>query len=230
MLAFAAQSICRGIFSVSDHSRRKVRGSAERRSLSTMFAAMAAVVFHAQAAHATPLLFAANLTGTAEIPPNASPATGFTTVELDPAAHTLHVQFTFSGLSSGTTAAHIHCCLATVPPVSGNFIVATTTPFFPGFVTGVTFGTYDNTLNLTQSSSFNPAFVTAEGSVLAAELALEAAIEAGTAYLNIHTTNFPGGEIRGILTPVPEPGSMVMFGSALLGFGLLRQRRRKNRR
>ena len=52
---------------------------------------------------------------------------------------------------------------------------------------------------------------------------------AGTAYLNIHTASplgFPGGEIRGFLVAVPEPASMVILGSALLGFCAIRRRRR----
>jgi hypothetical protein len=42
--------------------------------------------------------------------------------------------------------------------------------------------------------------VTANGGTTAgAEAALLAGLEAGQAYLNIHTTMFPGGEIRGFL-------------------------------
>jgi hypothetical protein len=189
----------------------------------------AALMLQARPADAIPMTFEANLTGAAEIPPTTSTGTGFTTVVIDPTAHTLHVDVTFSGLTTGTTASHIHCCVASPPP-AGNFIVATTTPTFAGFPLGVTSGTYDNTLDLTLASSYNPAFVTDEGSVAQAEAALEAAIEAGTAYLNIHTMMFPGGEIRGILEPAPaaapEPASLVLLGSAVLGFAVVRRRRR----
>jgi hypothetical protein len=41
--------------------------------------------------------------------------------------------------------------------------VATTLPTFAGFPLGVTSGTYINTLDLTLASSYNPAFVTANG-------------------------------------------------------------------
>jgi len=58
-----------------------------------------------------------------------------------------------------------------------------------------------HTLDLTQASSWNPAFVTANGGTVGgAEAALAAGLNAGHAYLNIHTTMFPGGEISGFLT------------------------------
>jgi hypothetical protein len=72
---------------------------------------------------------------------------------------------------------------------------------------------------MTLASSYNPAFVTANGgSVPAAEAALFASMAAGTSYLNIHSTVVPGGEIRGFLAlAVPEPASIVMMGTGILG-------------
>src|SRR4051812_27446292 len=111
-------------------------------------------------------VFFASLTGANEDIPNASPATGFATITLDLALMTMRVEVNFTGLSSGSTACHIHC--PTAMAFTGTAGVATTTPTFAGFPSGLTSGTYDNSLDLTQSSSFNPSFVTAQGSVSAA--------------------------------------------------------------
>src|SRR5205807_609669 len=118
------------------------------------------------------------------------------------------------------TASHIHA--ATASPGTGTAGVATTTPTFAGFPLGVTSGTYDNTLDLTQLSSYNPAYVTANGGTAAsAEAALTSSMAAGTSYLNIHTTNLPTGEIRGFLVSAPEPSSLILFASGAAGLALL---------
>src|SRR5262249_42319686 len=114
----------------------------------------------------------------------------------------------------------IHCCTAT--PLTGTAIVATTTPTFPGFPLGVTSGSYSMSFDLTQSSSFNPAFITANGGTTAsAEAALAAGLVAGEAYLNIHTAMFPNGEIRGFLVPLTVIAESDTRLFAVLGFGLL---------
>ena len=165
------------------------------------------------AAKADVLQYDAFLSGPNESPPNVSPGTGFAIVDYDNVAHTLLVDVSFSGLLGTTTASHIHA--ATASPGTGTAGVATTTPTFAGFPLGVTSGSYSNLLDLTLASSYNPAYVTANGGTSAsAEAALAAAMAAGEAYLNIHTTVVPGGEIRGFLTLVPEPS-----GAALLGLG-----------
>jgi len=175
-------------------------------------------------AHAS-IVYTAALTGAAEFPVNASPGTGFAKVEYDPAAHTLWVNVSFSDLLGTTTASHIHCCVSPSAPVP-TAGVATTTPTFTGFPSGVTSGTYDWTFDLTLASSFNPAFVTANGGLANAEAVLANGLADGHAYLNIHTSLFTGGEIRGFLAPVPVPAAAWLFGSGLLGLmGIARRKR-----
>ena len=134
----------------------------------------------------------------------------------------LHVDF--SGLTGTTTAAHIHCC--TADPLTGNAGVATTVPTFSMFPLGVTAGTYDMTFDLLSASSYNPAFVTAHGGTLAlAEADMLAGLAAGTAYLNIHSSTYPAGEIRGFLiaAPIPEPGNLAMWAMGLAGLAGVRR-------
>jgi hypothetical protein len=158
---------------------------------------------------------------------NASPGTGLATIFLDPTAQTLQVNATFSGLTSPDTAAHIHCCA----PIGMNAGVATRVPAFLGFPLGGTSGTYSSPIfDLTLLSFYNQAFVDLQvgpdpaTKLAQAEAALIAGILGGQTYFNIHTGTFPGGEIRGQLAPVPLPGSLVLFGSVLLGFRLFRQK------
>lgn len=116
----------------------------------------ATMVLPAPAANAIPMTFEADLSGANEVPVVISPGTGLATIVLDPTAETLQVNATFSGLTSNTTMAHIHCCA----PLGTNAGVATTVPAFDGFPLGGTSGTFSSAVfDLTQSSIYNPAFV-----------------------------------------------------------------------
>jgi len=142
----------------------------------------------------------ANLSGPAEVPPNTSIGTGKAVITIT--GNLMRVQVSFSGLTGNTTASHIHAPTATAG--TGTAGVATTTPTFTDFPLGVKAGTYDHTFDMTQASSYNPAYITANGGTpTSAFTALKTAIAAGKSYLNIHSTFAPGGEIRGFLLPCP---------------------------
>ena len=174
---------------------------------------------------AATLTYFASLSGPAESPPNASPGTGTASVTFDTIADTMHVVVSFSGLLGTTTASHIHCC--TAAPGTGTAGIATTTPTFTGFPLGVTSGTYDHIFDMTLASSYNSAFITAEGGTPASAFAaLLAGLAADEAYLNIHSTVVPGGEIRGFLV-TPLPSAFPLFATGLGALGLLGWRRKR---
>jgi hypothetical protein len=169
-------------------------------------------------------VYFATLSGPAEAPPNESPGTGFARVTVDFDLVTMRVEASFSGLLGTTTASHIHCCTAL--PDEGTAGVATQTPTFSGFPLGVTAGTYDMTFDMTQASSYNAAFITAQGDIATAFNALTDAMSDGHAYFNIHTSEFGSGEIRGFLHQVPEPETYALMLVGLGVIGLAAKRRR----
>jgi hypothetical protein len=177
-----------------------------------VFAVVAALlVAAAPAAHAAVTVWGAILNGANESPPNASTGTGFAKVTIDDVALTMRVEASFQNLVSNSTNCHIHA--ATTLPLQGTAGVATTTPTFAGFPSGVTAGVYDNTLDMTLASSYNPAYVTANGGTVAsARAALFQAIVDGKAYFNIHSVQFGPGEIRGFLVPLSTPAEPTTWG------------------
>jgi hypothetical protein len=173
--------------------------------------AAAALLGTAPLARAAVITYTTTLSGPNESPPNASAGTGIGQVDVNTTTNQMHVYVRFSGLTGNTTASHIHS--ATSIAGAGTAGVATTTPTFAGFPLGVKFGEYDIILDLTLASSYNPSFVTANGGTTAsAEAALLAGIAAGKAYLNVHSSSFPGGEIRGFLLEATTPAERSTWG------------------
>jgi hypothetical protein len=167
------------------------------------------------------------MNGAIEVPVNNSAGTGMAFVDYDDSTHLMRFQATWSGLTGTTTVSHIHANATNTPFNPAQTAgVATPTPTFPGFPAGVTAGSYDTTLDLTQASSWNSAFVTANGGTPAtAEAAFLGMLNNGQAYWNIHTTFASGGEIRGFFH-TPEPGTATLLAGAAVVAAIRRRRAR----
>ena len=139
------------------------------------------------------LTYAVDLTGAQEVPPATTSGNGRATVTLNRTTGAVSVSGSYQNLSSAASAAHIHG--ASRRGLNSGVIVGLT-------VSGGTTGTFSGS-----------------GTLTAAQITdmLE-----GVTYLNVHTGNFPGGEVRGQIDSVPGSGSpnatlLSISGSATPG-------------
>jgi hypothetical protein len=131
--------------------------------------------------------FSASLSGANEVPPINSAGTADFDMTIQPGAITFSL--TFSDLSSPLAVAHLHFAPS---KVAGGVMIflcgGGNQPACPSATSGTITGT------ITAANVTGP---TTQG-IAAGDLdsALEA-VRAGLSYANMHTANFPGGEIRG---------------------------------
>ncbi len=190
---------------------------------SVLSVAAVAAIAAAVPATAHEIVYKAQLLGSSEVPAAATPGYGMAKVTIDLDLVTMRLETTFADLLGNVSAAHIHCC---VLPGS-NVGVATQTPSFIDFPTGVKAGSYDKTFDMALASSYNATFITNNGGTTGSAFnALVAGLDMGKAYVNIHTSMFPGGELRALLMPVPEPETyaMMLAGLGVLGWAARRRR------
>jgi len=175
--------------------------------LAVILACTAALSFHLTA----DTLFTTTLLGSLETPPNASPATGTAMVDFITASNDLTYSVTFSNLEAGATLAHIHFG---APGVAGPVIL----PLTLDGAAGSSSGTFSGTLT---AADFMPS---PSNGLNTFQDAINA-LFAGEMYINVHSSVFPAGEIRGQLESVPEPAIWSLVGLALVLTSAWRRRR-----
>lgn len=130
-----------------------------------------------------------------EVPAVSSPAQGLLRARIDQAAEIMEYELTFDGLQANVVMAHIHFAQ---PNVNGAIMVwLCGTAGAPG-PTGTQMcpqsGTISGTLDPTNIQTIAP-----QGISTGEFQEFVRAIRNGLAYVNVHTVQSPGGEIRGQL-------------------------------
>lgn len=177
---------------------------------STAFAgALVAVVGLAASAQGAIVTLTANLSSANEVPANPSPASGTAIVTIDTDTRAWTMNLVFSGLTAPVTVAHLHRAPI---GVNGPVIVG---------LDGIALSGGRPSWNLIAPGSTS---LNTGGALNAPFLFPAAELESlllGNVYVNIHSTAFPGGEIRGNL--VPTPGAIALVGLAGLAMGRRRR-------
>jgi hypothetical protein len=156
----------------------------------------------ARAQHVHALAYVGTLSGASQLPANDSLAVGSARVMIDLVFFTMRVEVEFSGLAGPLSAANLHGNTPSSGQGAANPF--NSLPSLPQFPVGGIAGSYDQTISLGFTSSYNPAYIAANGGTVShASNAFFGALSAGRIYVNLSTATFPDGEIRGFLKPVP---------------------------
>lgn len=157
-----------------------------KRALHVGAAMAAALLVGAAAASAQVVVASATLGGGEETPILLSGAAGTAEVAIDTAAKEFAVTLRIFNIPTTTTAGHIH---AGPKGIAGPVVID-----FPAIAGRL--GDFVTTFRVGEAS-FRPAAAIGINTI---DDVIQA-VATGNAYVNIHTTTFPGGEIRGQLVP-----------------------------
>lgn len=171
----------------------------------------------ASASQADLLTFTANLTGGQEVPSVTTNGFGDGFLQIDTATLAYSGYVRWQGLTGTPTDSHIH---VGVPTVAGSVI------YGYGVAGTVADGAYTKKTfsgTLIDKTPANHGGAGTTGTLTATQQ-IQNWFLTGKTYLNVHTTFVGSGEIRGQLTPVPEPATM-----AVLGLGVIATIRRRRK-
>lgn len=139
--------------------------------------------------------FKGSMAGTAEVPAVSTAARGLFHARISDDGAAIHYQLSYTGLEGDVSMAHIHLGQRTA---NGGIAVwlcsnlgtpgVQPCPAPPASISGI----------ITADDIVGPA---AQGLVTGEFAELVKALRNGTAYANVHSSKFPGGEIRAQLTP-----------------------------
>lgn len=124
----------------------------------------------------SPHKFVFTMSGAEEVPPNSSTGSGNADVKI--AGNQIKVEFSFEGLTGPLTGAHIHL------------------PAAPGSNAPVVFNIAPGVFPAGTPSPIKATFTITDEQ--------EEIVRDGRSYLNLHTAQFPGGEIRGQVVSSPD--------------------------
>ena len=148
-----------------------------------------------------------------------SPGLGQGVVELDLDTNIISIDLSWSGLIGDLTKLHIHGPASLDGSNPQHLIEIYGPPEVPAEL-ATTEGSWSDTFEL--QTLLQPNFDPVDP-----DLIIESMIN-GQAYVNVHTTVFGTGEIRGNLgLPVPEPRAQSLLVCGLLGGVCLRRNRRR---
>jgi hypothetical protein len=139
------------------------------------------------------------LHGYEEVPAVSTVADGSFRATVAPSASGLAYRLTYSGLEGTVTQAHIHFGQRGVNGGISVWLCGTTTnPGPDGTPACPPSGTVEGTIEASDVVGPGPTPTSGGQGIAPGEIAeLMRAIRAGVTYANVHSTKFPGGEIRG---------------------------------